>query len=215
MTLRLAISVEGSTEYEFCREILRAHLAAFGIHVEPKIVVTKRNLAGPNATGGAISIERFRNEVQRLLPSFDFVTTLYDFYGFKGREPGETPDALCRRMSKSLGHPRHLLPYVQVYEFEAMLFSKPSVLARYLDNHALGTELEIAVATCGGAERVNDSPRTAPSKRLTALFQKHLNQRYDKTFHGPLLAMEIGLANIRTACPHFNEWLSQLEKITS
>ena len=213
MTLRLAISVEGQTEFEFCREVLRGHLAAFSIHVEPKIAVTKRNLHGPNAIGGAIGIDRFRNEVRRLLPSFDFVTTLYDFYGFKDRQPNERPDALCRRMSLSLDEPRHLIPYVQVHEFESLLFSAPSVLARYLAKEAIGTAIEAAVAVCGGAEQVNDSPQTAPSKRLSALFHDHLNQRYDKTFHGPLLALEIGLPAIRAACPRFDSWLSQLERL--
>ena len=76
MTVRLALSVEGHTEKEFCREILRPHLLGFDVLVEPKIVVTKRNLRGANATGGALSVDRFRNEVRRLLPSFDYVTTL-------------------------------------------------------------------------------------------------------------------------------------------
>jgi len=213
VTVRLAVSVEGPTEYEFCREVLRPHLTAFAVHVEPKIVVTKRNVSGPNATGGAIGIERFRNEVRRLLPSFDFVTTLYDFYGFKGREPGETPDALCRRMSLSLDQPRHLFPYVQVYEFEALLFSAPPALARYLESPPLGAVMESVLVACGGAEQVNDGPQTAPSKRLNTLFHDHLNQRYDKTFYGPLLAMEIGLPAIRTACPRFDAWLSQLEQL--
>jgi hypothetical protein len=213
VTVRLAVSVEGPTEYEFCREVLGPHLTAFAVHVEPKIVVTKRNLCGPNATGGAIGIERFRNEVRRLLPSFDFVTTLYDFYGFKGREPGETPDALCRRMSLSLDQPRHLIAYVQVYEFEALLFSAPSTLARYLDNPLFGAAMETVAVACGGAEQVNDGPQTAPSRRLIKLFHDHLNQRYDKTFHGPLLAMEIGLSAIRSACPRFNAWLTRLERL--
>lgn len=213
MTLRLAISVEGQTEYEFCREVLRGHLAAFSIQVEPKIAVTKRNLRGPNAVGGAIGIDRFRNEVRRLLPSFDFVTTLYDFYGFKDREANELPDALCRRMSLSLDEPRHLIPYVQVYEFESLLFSAPSALARFLGEDALGVAMETAVIACGGAEQVNDGPQTAPSERLSALFHNHLNQRYDKTFHGPLLALEIGLPAIRAACPRFDGWLSRLERL--
>lgn len=215
MTLRLAISVEGQTEYEFVREVLRDHLAAFDVSIEPKIVVTKRNLSGPNATGGAISIDRFRNEVRRLLPSFDYVSTLYDFYRFKGRLPGETPDALCLRMSESLQQPRHLIPYVQVHEFEALLFSSPLVLATYLGSHPFGEAIAAAVEACGGAEEVNDDPRTAPSKRLESLYREHFKQRYDKVFHGPLLAMEIGLPAIRAACPRFDAWLTKLEQLTS
>jgi hypothetical protein len=213
VTLRLAISVEGATESELCRDVLRPHLAAFDIHIEPKIVVTKRNLAGPNATGGAVGLDRFRNEVRRLLPCFDYVTTLYDFYGFRGRAQGETPEALCRRMSESLDQPRHLIPYVQVHEFEALLFAAPPALAAYLGSQALGEAVAAAVSACGGAEQVNDNPRTAPSKRLAALFRDYLGERYDKPFHGPLLAMEIGLPAIRAACPRFDAWLTQLERL--
>ncbi len=215
MTVRLAISVEGLTEYEFCREVLQPHLTAFDVHVEPKIVVTKRNIAGANVKGGDISIDRFVNEVRPLLNSFDFVTTLYDFYGFKGREPGETPDALCQRMGMALGQPRHLLSYIQVYEFEALLFAAPATVSRYLANGAIGEAIQAAVDSCGGAEQVNDGSETAPSKRLAAALQQHLRQRYDKKFHGPLLAMEIGLPAIRRACPRFDGWLSKLEKLAS
>ena len=99
------------------------------------------------------------------------------------------------------------------YEFEALLFSAPPVLARYLANKPLGAAMATTVVACGGAEQVNDGPQTAPSKRLNNLFYEHLNQRYDKTFHGPLLAMEISLPAIRTACPRFHAWLSQLEQL--
>jgi len=213
MTVRLAISVEGQTEYEFCREVLRPHLAAVDVYIEPNIVVTKRNLSGPNTTGGAISIDRFHNEVRRLLPSFDYVTTLYDFYGFKGRLPDETPETLCLRMSDVLERPRHLIPYVQVHEFEALLFSAPPVLAGYLGSQPFGQAEAAAVSACGGAEQVNDLPQSTPSKRLVSFFREHLNQRYDKPFHGPLLAMEIGLPAIRTACPRFETWLTQQERL--
>lgn len=213
--MRLAISVEGQTEYEFCREVLRPHLAAVDVYIEPKIVVTKRSLRGPNATGGAVSIDRFHNEVRRLLPAFDYVTTLYDFYGFKGRRPDETPEALCLRMSDVLERPRHLIPYVQVHEFEALLFSAPPALAGYFGSQPLGQAVAAAVSACGGAEQVNDFPQSAPSKRLISLFREHLNQRYDKPFHGPLLAMAIGLPAMRSACPRFNAWMIQLENLKS
>lgn len=215
MTVRLAVSVEGHTEKEFCQEVLRSHLLAFDVHIEPKIVVTKRNLRGSNAKGGALSVERFRNEVRRLLPSFDYVTTLYDFYGFRDRLSHESPEDLCLRMSKSLESPRCLIPYVQVYEFEALLFAAPHAVAAFLQHEPLGEELSATVESCGGAEQINDDPQSAPSSRLAALFRDHLGQRYDKAFHGPLLALEIGLPAIRTACPRFDAWLSRLAGLAS
>jgi hypothetical protein len=38
---------------------------------------------------------------------------------------------------------------------------------------------------------------------------------YQKTFHGPLIAAEIGLVALRGACPHFNEWLTKLEMLAA
>jgi len=90
VTVRLAISVEGHTEFEFCREALRPHLLAFDVYLEPKIVVTQRNITGPNIKGGSISLDRFKRETRPLLYSFDHVTTLYDFHGFRDRIEGES-----------------------------------------------------------------------------------------------------------------------------
>lgn len=34
---------------------------------------------------------------------------------------------------------------------------------------------------------------------------------YQKPFHGPLIAMDIGLEPMRERCPHFDAWLKRLE----
>jgi hypothetical protein len=213
VTVRLAISVEGHTEFEFCREVLSRYLRAFDVYLEPKIVVTQRNISGPNVKGGLVSLDRFKREVRPLLYSFDHVTTLYDFYGFRDRVEGESPDALCARLAATLENPRHFIPYLQVHEFEALLFAAPALIARFLSCPAIGETLRQAVELCGGAEAVNDNPATVPSKRIEAAFREHLSQRYDKIFHGPLLAMEIGLPAIRAACPRFDVWLGRLERL--
>ena len=215
MSVRLAISVEGHSEFEFCREVLRPYLRAFEVSLEPKIVVTRRNISGPNTKGGSVSLDRFKREVRPLLYSFDHVTTLYDFYGFRDRVEDESPDALCARLAATLENPRHFIPYLQIHEFEALLFAAPTLIARFLDCPAIGEALHQAVAGCGGAEAVNDNPATTPSKRIEAAFREHLAQRYDKPFHGLLLAMEIGLPAIRDACPRFDAWLTRLERLAN
>lgn len=213
MTVRLAISVEGHTEFEFCREVLIPHLLAFEVYMEPKIVVTQRNTIGPSAKGGSVSLGRFNREVRPLLYSFDHVTTLYDFYGFRDRIEGESPDTLCARLAAALENPRHFTPYLQVHEFEALLFAAPTIIARFLGCPVIGETLHQAVVLCGGPEAVNDNPAATPAKRIQAAFREHLARRYDKTFHGPLLAMEIGLPAIRAACPRFDAWLTRLERL--
>lgn len=211
--VRLALSVEGTTEFEFCRELLQPHLRAYGVQAQAKIVVTKRNISGPNSKGGDISLQRVITEVRPLLSSFDYVTTLYDFYGFKHREPNETPAALCERIQQALDTPMNFLPYVQVYEFEALVFSNPAKVGQYEKSSDIAQDMQRVVASCGGAEKINDNPLTAPSKRLKTIFEEHKNLRYDKNFHGLLLALEIGLDSMRQACPRFNDWLLKLENI--
>lgn len=213
MTIRLAISVEGPTEQEFCREVLCPHFLDRDMVMVPVVVTTKRIIDGPNFKGGSISIDRIQNEVRPLLRSFHYVSTLYDYYGFVDREDNETPDQLCLRIAAALGNPPTLIPYVQVHEFESLIFSGPDAVGQCMQSAALGKELYQAVQTCGSPEQVNDSPATAPSKRLTNSFSLHLKSKYDKKFHGPLLTLEIGLAVIRAGCPRFDNWLSRLETL--
>ena len=47
---------------------------------------------------------------------------------------------------------------------------------------------------------------TAPSKRIMSAYP-----RYTKTGDGPLVIAEVGLDVIRSACPHANDWLRELE----
>ena len=58
------------------------------------------------------------------------------------------------------------------------------------------------------ARLIDDSPRTAPSKRV-----EHLVRGYEKPLFGPLAALEIGLPTIRRECPHFGNWLERLEQL--
>jgi hypothetical protein len=57
-------------------------------------------------------------------------------------------------------------------------------------------------------EEINDSPITAPSKRVESLVPG-----YEKPLLGVLAVLEIGLARIREECPHFDGWLKHLESL--
>ena len=52
----------------------------------------------------------------------------------------------------------------------------------------------------------DDSPTTAPSKRIEALVPG-----YQKPVMGTLAAQEIGLQTMREACPHFGQWIARLD----
>lgn len=208
---RLAISVEGQTENEFIKRVVAPHLQSFDVYATPIIVTTKRVLDGPNHKGGDISIDRAINEIKRLIHAFDFVTTFYDFYAFKGRAQEDNATSLAAAIGQAAGSPVNLIPYVQQYEFESLLFSDCEIIGQQFGSDRVFTELQAAVAEKGEAEKVNDSYQTCPSRRIETVCKTHANMRYDKRFHGPAIAEKIGLEKIKAACPLFADWLRRLE----
>ena len=70
--IRLAISVEGQTEEEFCKEVLTAHLRSRGIEAQPVLIGRAR---GGGVGGGNVSVGRLASEMAHLYRSFDAVTS--------------------------------------------------------------------------------------------------------------------------------------------
>jgi len=196
--VRLGISVEGVTEERFVKSSLVPYLA------KKKIYIT------PVSMDGNVSVDRVSHELKNLLYSFDVVTTLYDFYGFKKMAAGETKRSLEMRILQSVPEKlqANLIPYIQMYEFEGLLFSSPSVIANVLQEDKWEPWAKnILDQFSGNPELINNSPETAPSKRLAVT-------PYRKTTHGPNIAKEIGLDDIRLKCKGFDAWLSSLEALS-
>jgi hypothetical protein len=104
--------------------------------------------------------------------------------------------------------PQRFVPYVVMHEFEGLLFSDCDALARGVGNRSLSHALHEIREEFDSPEEINDSPQTAPSKRI-----KLLLPNYDKPLFGNVAALEIGLAKIREQCPHFGQWLTTLESL--
>lgn len=200
--VRLAVSVEGQTEERFIKEVIAPHLQNREIYTDPVLL---------GRSGGDVSIPRVRKDLTNLLRSFDKVTTFYDFYGFRGKEKGENKKSLERKILdcvKSSLRSR-LIPYVQMYEFEGLLFSSPEAIENNIPPHnGLSDWARRVVGEFRGKpETINDSENSAPSKRLSS------KARYIKTIHGPDIAGEIGLEVLREKCQGFGKWISELEKL--
>jgi hypothetical protein len=111
---------------------------------------------------------------------------------------------------KQLGEAR-FLPYIQLHEFETLLYCDLSQLTRRIDNteKAFSTlQKEIAGLA---PEEINEGDTTAPSKRII----KHvpLYERL-KVRVGAPAAAAIGLHTLRANCPHFSQWVSRLEQLS-
>ncbi len=201
---RVAISVEGSTEEAFVKDILRDHLVEKGIVVRPILL------------GGNITVQRLASYMANLFWESDFVTSLVDFYGF--RDKGEKTieelekdifNEVAKKTRRGNWDQRRIFPYIQQYEFEGLLFSNVESFRPVpgVDEECL-TRLGQIRQQFETPEHVNDNSTTAPSKRIKALIPK-----YNKVLHGPLVAGETGLNKIRNECPRFNGWLSHLESL--
>jgi hypothetical protein len=105
---------------------------------------------------------------------------------------------------------RSFIPYVQMHEFEALLFSHPQDFALGIHQEALAPELQAICDAFGSPEEINDHPNTAPSKRIEGLLP-----RYQKPTDGVLAAKRIGLKAMRQECALFDRWITQLEDLSA
>ena len=200
--IRLAISVEGDTEEEFVKELLAEHLRTKGVEPTPILL------------GGDVTLERLSSDMAELYWNFDYVTSFVDFYGFRGKG-GASVEELEQRIHETVigkinrsFNKLDIYPYVQMHEFEGLLFSDVDAFV-YLD---ISEETLVALRNIRSRfrtpEDINDSSDTAPSKRIERLIP-----RYEKVVYGSLVALEVGLDKIRAECPRFNEWVARLESL--
>lgn len=214
--IRIYLLVEGQTEEAFINELLVAHYARRGLYLTPIIVSTS-----PGFRGGITSYAKVRPQIERLCKqdTSAHVSTLFDLYALPSDFPGKNDDAypstssgkvkakfLERRLLDDIAC-RNFIPNLLVHEFEALLLTQIDAFMQWTDDDRVLTPLREVRAQIE-PEDINDSVHTAPSKRILAAMPG-----YRKTFHGPLIACDIGLDAIRAACPHFNRWLKTIEAL--
>jgi hypothetical protein len=208
---RVCIICEGPTEANFISQCLAPHLFNHDVMAYPSI------LQAPSGRhrGGRVTVERLIRHISHEYHACDRVSTLVDFYGFvdrNGRSRAEVESAILSGIEhRTTGFDaRFVLPYLQMYEFEGLLFSNVEEFQWVVDGWSddVRSQLQTVREAFPSPEDINDSPETAPSKRIRAIFA---DGSYSKTEHGPLIAEAIGLEEIRKQCPAFNEWVGALE----
>jgi Domain of unknown function (DUF4276) len=224
----LHIIVEGSSEETFVNDVLVKHFAALNIFVSARKIKTGWDrINNKPAKGGLLKYIKFRNDVLRWIQSDNgrantFYTSFIDLYAFpKDAEspytaqiqsivdPYQKIAALENAIGQNINHP-NFIPYVQLHEFEALLLVEPDrLLTMYPDGQTGITRLKRDIGNTN-PEEINESPQTAPSKRIIQYLPNYEGQ---KAQVGPLVAEDIGLNLLRQKCPHFNEWINKLENI--
>lgn len=223
---RLLVHVEGQTEETFVNEVLAQHLLDCGFEdVAARIIGSARIRCGIPAWQSALD-----DLVRQIKQSPGCChTTLVDYYrlptsksrAWPGRveanrvpypkKAGTVESAIFAAVEEELEMelpPTRFIPFVLMHEYEGLLFSDCEKFARGIERPELEEELQEIRDQFNTPEEINDSPETAPSKRVEKLVAG-----YEKPLMGTLAALEIGLEVIREECPHFNDWLTRLEKL--
>lgn len=211
------ILVEGQTEETFVKEVLAAYFQEKHLFLTPVLVETSTSPSGKRHKGGISKYPKIRRDLERLLRDSNAacVSTMLDLYRLPADFPkyGSAPTGSVYQRVKYLegaflediGHPK-FLPYLQVYEFEALLFAEPEQIAAQLQQPKLLADLQSVTNDVVSPEEIND--QLPPSKRILSLYPA-----YDKRLDGSLIALAIGISQMRMRCPHFSQWLVQLEAL--
>jgi len=217
--IRIHIICEGQTEEMFVNEVLSGIFIPLGIYLYPKLI------GKPGHKGGNFKFERVLRDVKTLLldDTQSYCTTFFDFYGLPEDFPGkkeaitlgnikDKQDRVTARLAEKLSQHideesmRRFIPYVQLYEFEGLLFSDPESIVSEIGKPDLMNAFIKIRNEFDTPEDINNSRDTAPSKRIKKLFTQ-----YDKVIHGSLIALEVGINKICEECHLFDTWVNKLK----
>lgn len=223
---RLYLFAEGVTELTFADTVLKPHLAIHELYLQPPVLIAHAKKRGKVHRGGGRKYLPMKNDILRFTAQEKgndvFFTTMIDLYAIHAEFPGLAEAEKLRHMpekrvvtleqafAKDIGDKR-FVPYIQLHEYEAYLFSDPTWFRYFYDHHNKQiAELSAIADSYATPELINDGQHSSPSKRIITKFPDYGDA---KSAVGPQVAELIGLGVIRNKCPHFSAWLSQLENL--
>ena len=232
MSVSLYVICEGQSENAFIREILIPYIGEstdWKVDLRPTTIITSFNRAsGRVYRGGVSNYPKVKSEIIKWMNNGNYVTSMVDYYGLPDDFPGiqnvnENLDDYdkVKMIEKALlddiigdgenFSKDHFIPYIQLHEFEALMFADLSVLKKYYlsDEEQRAIDGLITETSCLMPEKIDNGIETAPSKRL----KKTINYRKGSSVVYPL--KEIGIDRIREKCPHFDEWIELIKDLSS
>lgn len=225
---RILVHVEGQTEEEFVNSVLAPHLYTKGFTGVSARLIGRSRIR--KKRGGTCPWESVHTEIARHLSQDTeaYGTTLVDYYALPSEGPNGWPGrAGCEALSVaeksahiqsslrqdfearySAPMASRFVPFVAMYEFEGLLFSEPTLMAQGMGESDKAEQFKQIRDGFETPEHINDSPQTAPSKRI-----QRLVPGYNKVLHGNVAALDVTLERIRNECPIFRSWLERLEAL--
>lgn len=218
---RVYVIVEGPTEESFVNSVLAPALWTSQVYVSPIIV------GPPGHKGGNPKYARVKKDVLKQLKQdrSAYCSTILDFYGLGSDFPGMPLPPNLQNVDKVLRIEQavkadiaaelpdlrpdvRLLPYLQLHEYEGLLFSDPAAFAAGIRQPHLTQQFQRIRDAFHTPEDIDDDPNTAPSKRVLGAYPG-----YRKVLDGTLAAQAVGIGRMRQECPHFREWFEHLQAL--
>lgn len=209
---RLYVIVEGQTEQEFINTLVAPYLQNYGIYsVTPILIHTSKT-----GKGGFVNYQHLKNDAKRLLNSQKqdvVVSMLVDFFRCPEIPDKEKWSAKASHMEQVKAmeqcikediNDARFIPYIQLHEFEALLFASNKGFEIYFNKEESAATQSI-IAQYENPEDINTTPEGAPSKRILSI-----KNDYDKVLEGNLIALETGFPAIMEKCPRFRAWIETL-----
>ncbi len=221
----LHILCEGQTEERFVKDVLAPYLLADGIVPKPILLCTSKK---KNANGGMLSYAQAKRDLGNLMKQYrnnsseqHWFTTMFDYYALPTDFPGMNGKSLSDAR-QTVGNiesqfeadisSKCFIPYVQLHEFEALLFTDiEKLILDYPESAAAISKLKEDTDKYRDPEMINNSPNTAPSKRIIKALSPDYN--YNKPKSGAKIAGLIGIEAIMAQCQHFREWICKIKNI--
>ncbi len=224
----LHILCEGQTEERFVKEVLSPYLQQFNIYPKPILLLTSKK---KNARGGMLSYAQAKRDLTILQKQFrdnnsehHLFTTMFDYYALPDDFPGveesiDIQDVRSRisfledKFAEELGGSA-FIPYIQLHEFEALLFV--DIIKLQTENPLSSEKIRVLKKETdiyGDPEMINNSPDTAPSKRIIAALSQ--DYHYNKVQSGATVTSAIGIEALLENCQHFKEWIENIKRIVA
>lgn len=222
---RLNVLAEGYTEQSFAEKLLPSYLNPPCQQIFSRCVETSRNKKkGRVYRGGLLSYAKVKADLVRWLKECSnsdvFFTTMFDYYALPSDFPGmenaqrkndvyEKIQVLEDAFAEDVND-RRFIPYIQLHEFETLIFVKPQELEwSYLGKDSAIRNLSKVLDDFENCpELINNGLETAPSKRILREIPE-----YDKASAGVDTVELIGADLIKESCPHFSAWINKLSAV--
>lgn len=222
--IRVNVLAEGQSEMKFAKDTLNNFFMGNPI-IDARCVLTGRDSrTNYEHRGGLVSYAKAKNDIMRWLneDKTAYVTTMFDFFrlptDFPNYEYAMTCDnhrdfverlerAMLADIPSELS--RRFIPYIQLHEFESLLFTDIRVLkADYLDERdAAAIDALYEDTKSMMPEDINHGATTAPSKRLMNAID------YRKGDFPVSWLNIITVPKIKERCPHFAAWIDKLSNL--